>query len=271
MPCNKPFIFSHWLLALLLLPIASLAHAQGDWDFAASVYGWFPDISGQTAFGPQGGSTDFTVEVGDVLDNLQFTLQGSFDARRDHFGLFADVIYMDLGNTESVSAGGTIGNANLPVDISADLRFDMKSWIWTAAGYVRLIDEPARAFDMHAGFRFADIKQTLGWSLSGEVGDFPLPGRDGESTVDADYWDFVVGLRGRFSFGGGDAWFIPYYVDIGTGESDFTWQAMVGLGYEFGWGDVFAAWRYLDYDLPSGKPAADLNFSGPAVAITFRW
>jgi hypothetical protein len=46
---------------------------------------------------------------------------------------------------------------------------------------------------------------------------------------------------------------------------------MVGLGYSFGWGDVDAAWRYLDYHLRSEGPIKDLNFNGPAVGVHFRW
>jgi hypothetical protein len=47
---------------------------------------------------------------------------------------------------------------------------------------------------------------------------------------------------------------VPYYLDVGTGESDFTWQAMTGLGYSWKSVDVNAAWRYLDYDVGDSKP-----------------
>ena len=36
-------------------------------------------------------------------------------------------------------------------------------------------------------------------------------------------------------------------------------------------GDVAAIWRHLDYDVPSGGPIADMDFSGPAVGVVFRW
>ena len=62
-----------------------------------------------------------------------------------------------------------------------------------------------------------------------------------------------------------------YYFDIGTGDSDLTWQAELGLTYSFGWGDIGVAWRYLEYDLESDGPIVDLNFNGPAVGAIFRW
>jgi len=72
-------------------------------------------------------------------------------------------------------------------------------------------------------------------------------------------------------FGEGQHWFVPYYVDIGTGESSLTWQAMAGVGYAFGWGSVIGAWRHIDYDMESGKSIESLSFDGPGVAVAFRW
>ena len=64
---------------------------------------------------------------------------------------------------------------------------------------------------------------------------------------------------------------MPYYFDIGTGDSDLTWQAELALTYTFGWGDIGVAWRYLDYDLKSDSPIRDINFNGPALGAMFRW
>ena len=69
------------LLSAVLLPAAAPADEDDSWAFGASINGWFPDISGTTQF-PNGGSGDFTVGIGDILDNLEFVFQGSFDARK---------------------------------------------------------------------------------------------------------------------------------------------------------------------------------------------
>jgi hypothetical protein len=58
---------------------------------------------------------------------------------------------------------------------------------------------------------------------------------------------------------------------MGTGESQFTWQAVLGLGYDFGWGSVGAAWRYLDYNFKSSSAVSSMSMSGPAVGISFRF
>jgi opacity protein-like surface antigen len=61
------------------------------------------------------------------------------------------------------------------------------------------------------------------------------------------------------------------FSDIGTGDSDFTWQAMAGLGYQFNWGDVVLTYRYLDYDLGSASSVTDPKFSGVMLGASFSW
>lgn len=161
------------IVTALLSPATVVADSDNSWDFGLSIYGWLPDISGTTRFSPSGEGQDFTVEIGDILDNLQFTLQGSFDARKDNWGLFTDAIYLDLGNTDSVIREGTIGDTNLPVDVTADVGFDMKSLIWTTAAYYRLVNEQDRNFDLLVGVRYADVEQSMRWALSGNIGQIP--------------------------------------------------------------------------------------------------
>ncbi|MBK6396605.1 MAG: hypothetical protein IPF73_19570, partial [Betaproteobacteria bacterium] len=48
----------------------------------------------------------------------------------------------------------------------------------------------------------------------------------------------IIGVKGRYAFGADRRWFAPYYLDVRTGDSDLTWQAMGGLGYRFSWGDI---------------------------------
>jgi hypothetical protein len=45
--------------------------------------------------------------------------------------VFTDAIYLDLGNTKSASRDFTIGNVEVPAGTTADLRLDLKGWVWT--------------------------------------------------------------------------------------------------------------------------------------------
>ena len=66
-------------------------------------------------------------------------------------------------------------------------------------------------------------------------------------------------------------WFIPYYVDMGTGDSTFTWQGMGGIGYKFGNVGVVAAYRYLYWKFDDNKVLDKLDFSGPMIGMVFRF
>jgi len=271
-------IFSLPLVVLLMALLASTgalaqqpASETDSWQFGVSIYGWFPDVAGETAFTQPGGSNEFKIDIDDILDNLKFTLMGTFDMRKGRWGIFTDVIYMDVGGSQTGTREATIGGIQLPVNASANVDLDLKSWIWTLTGYYRALDQPGMTLDILAGARYLDVEQKVNWNVTGNFGSIPIPDRTGAAEAGLTNWDAIIGLKGRFAFGAQNAWFVPYYLDVGAGDSDLTWQGIAGLGYVFRWCEVVAAWRYLYYDLPSDKAIKDMNFSGPAVGVTFRW
>ena len=69
-------------------------------------------------------------------------------------------------------------------------------------------------------------------------------------------------------FGDGK-WFMPYYADIGTGSNQWTWQALLGVGYRFGWGELSLVVRSLSYYFDDDK--LDLRMTGPALGATFNF
>ena len=115
------------------------------------------------------------------------------------------------------------------------------------------------------------MQPTLNYNFSTDVGPFVGPNRIGSRSVTGRDWDAIVGVKGRVGFGANREWFIPYYVDIGTGQSQFTWQGALGIGYVFSWGEVVATWRYLDYNTKSGDKLNDLTINGPLLGVAFSW
>ena len=260
-----------------LLGIAGLAasplHAQeisDDWQFGATIYGWLPDIGGHTEL-PLGGGGSIGVDVGTILDHLKMTAMGSFEIQKGHWGAFTDIIYLDVGDSNSRTRNLSIGGVPIPASVTAAADFDLKSTIWTLAGSYRVVGTGEASFDVLAGARLAHMEQDLKWSFTGDFGPITPPPRTGSRDASVDQWDAIVGGKGRITFGTDRRWAVPYYFDIGTGDSDLTWQAELALTYAFGWGDLGVAWRYLDYDLKSDGPIVDLNFNGPAVGAIFRW
>lgn len=259
---------------LATIPTKALADdARDDWQWGLTVYAWLPSMTGDTSFpsSPGGGGSSIDVSGSDILDALNFTFMGMLDVRKGLWGLATDVNYLDLGGSKSHTRALNIGGNELPASVTAKANLDVTGWVWSTVGTYRVVDQPGHSFDVLAGARLLDLSQTLKWHLDGDISSLPLPGREGHSEVSDSLWDGLVGVRGRLTFGAEHSWFAPYYLDIGTGSSDLTLQAMAGVGYAFHWGEVTGGWRYLDYDLGSGSPIQSLTLSGPAIGATFRF
>jgi hypothetical protein len=192
---------------------------------------------------------------------------GQIEARKGRWGIWSDLVYSDVGGSKNGSSDFTVGGN--PVNSSANLTLDVKSTVWSLAGIYNLTSTAENTTDLLAGARMLNMKQTLGWSLTNNVPQ--LPGRNGEASVDGTNWDGIVGLKGRFYFGEGRKWFLPYYADVGTGQSKLTWQVNAGVGYTFNWGSVIATWRYLDYEFKSGDALQKMSMSGALIGAAFQF
>jgi len=261
--------------ALLPMSVAAQTTQSGwgaeKWQFTATLYGWVPAIDQTVNFPGDRGSTDIHVSMSDVLSALKMTFQGSFDAHNGRWGIFNDLFYADLGGAKSRTRDFSVGNIGLPASTETDLSLDIKTLIWTVAGEYRVGSDPAWTLDLLAGARMAQMKPTLGYSITGDLGSILILDREGSKQVDESVWDGIVGVKGRYTFGEGRKWYAPFYVDVGTGQSQLTWQIAGGIGYSYDWGSVFAMWRYLDYNFKSGKKLDDFSLNGPMVGVAFQW
>jgi hypothetical protein len=242
----------------------------GAWQFTATIYGWVPTIDGRVNFPGDIGSSDIHASMGDVISHLKMTFQGSLDVNNGRWGIFNDIVYVDVGGVESQTKNFLIGSVGIPATATADLSLDLKSLIWTVAGEYRVASDRAWTVDLLGGVRMMRMKPTLDYSITGDLGSV-ITGREGSKQVDETVWDGIVGVKGRYAFGDGGKWFVPFYLDVGTGQSQLTWQVSGGIGYAYDWGSVFATWRYLDYRFKSGTALDNLSMSGPMLAVALQW
>ena len=262
-------------IVAIALPLAAQAQTANDpWKMSASIYMWLPSLGGTTEFARPGGGTagpSIDVDSSKIIESLKMTFMGNIEGRKGAYGFFSDVAYVNLGNSKTNSRDFTLGHSGLPVDLNADLSLDLKATAWTTAGTYALVSKPEYALDLLAGARMLNIKPTLGWTFTGNIGATPIPGRTGTNVIEKTNWDAVIGVKGRANIGNDRKWFVPYYLDLGAGNSELTWQTSAGLGYQFGWGSMTASWRYLDYQFKSDSAVRSLTLNGPALAATWQW
>lgn len=261
------------LLALLGPGAAAPAFAQagGDaWRFQVTPYVWLPNIDGTLRFDiPPGAGGNPSVGVGpnDYLENLDFALFLSGEARKGRWAVLADLIYLDFsgekGAVKSVTGPGGI----VEIPVNAGTRTGLKGLVWELAAAYTVSRSDAATLEVLGGLRYAGLEASVDWQLAGPTG---LLSQAGSFTQDVDLLDAIVGVRGRAKLGGG-AWFVPWYLDAGAGSSSLTWQGMTGIGYAFKWGDALLVYRHLYYDQKGDKLIQEMRFSGPALGASFRF
>lgn len=245
---------------LMAVSTAALAaeEAAADWQYAVQIYGWLPGISGNLNV-PADSGTSIDVDAETIIDSLQMTFMGSFEARKGPWSGFTDVIYLDLAGDKSKSVSVPDGTTRTLFD--ADL--ELSGWVWTLGGAYTTWRNRESHLELLAGARLLALDVDLELTGGG-------PGQRNRSFSDStDIWNVIVGAKGRVALN--DRWFAPYYIDVGTGDSDLTWQAAAGIGYGFDWGEVSLMYRYLDYDQGDDGLVKDLAFGGPKLGVTFRF
>jgi hypothetical protein len=236
------YIWVTWILILVFFSIgaasAEESAAEQAWEFNAKLYFWGASIGGKSTSG-----SDVDIEIDDILDSLEFAVMGVAAVRKGKWSLNADVIYLDMAGSSNVAPG---------VRASVDL----SGWVVTPFAGYNLIDSERLVLDILVGPRYLYLKADLKAGAA--------------RAKDSGYnWDGVIGVRGDVNLT--EKWFLPYHLDVGTGDSQVTWQAFGGIGYRFEWFDAAAAYRYLRWDFDDNKTFDDLYFHGPFVGIRFSF
>ena len=241
---------------------------DGKWHFIITPYLWLPDINGTlnyTNAAGTGGTISTEAKPNNYLQSLDFAAMFAAEARKDRWLAFSDYMYLHFGGHDAVvkSVTGPLGIVQVPVNVGGAA--SVISNVWTIAGGYNLVHAPAASLDLFGGARLLNLRSSVSWDFAGPLGVFAKSGNASQNTND---WDGVVGVKGEVRFGE-SKWFMPYYADVGTGSNNWTWQALLGVGYRMGWGDVVLTVRTLSYDFNNDR--LDLRFTGPAIGASFRF
>lgn len=247
---------------------------DGQWHFSVTPYLWMPTIYTSASFtGPFGiaGGVDASMHStpNDYLHDLSFAFMIAGEARKGEWSLFTDYLYLKFKAQDSSvrRVEGPRGVFAPVVDLGSTS--DLKSDLWTLAGGYTAWRRGTSHLDLFAGTRYLYMNESLDWSVSGVAG--LLPGRQGRISTSVNKWDVIAGVRGEIGLSDDGRLFMPYYLDVGTGSNNNTWQAMVALGYRYGWGDVALTLRNLSYDFSHKADSIDARFTGLALGATFHF
>ena len=214
-------------LTLTIVALLSVGMVEAQtverWEWSITPYLWATDISEDlildgTIVG--GGDTEFN----DLVDKLDTSLQLHFEGIKNRWGMFADLNYVELSDTET----GEQGLARFEVDIEE------------AVYEVGAIYRPGAAsgrFDLLFGGRVLAIDERYQLSLAGLE---PL-----RTSVDDSYLDALIGAR--FHIPISNRWMMSLRGDVSAGDTDYIWTAQGLIGWRFGsrrQSSVFVGYRY---------------------------
>lgn len=245
------------------------ADAGTQWQFAVGPYLWLPSVSGTLRFSLPGGGADASSGPYNYLQNLRFALMLQGEARKGEWSIFADGIYLNFGRHEaSVNAtNGVLGTRETQQDVQTSFAGTLiqlgasRTLVWREWGYL----------DAVAGMRYLGVKGTLDVGIAATVGSGPGARSDFHVGQMQNLFNGFAGVRGRATITRDGAWYIPFYLDVGTGTSKFTWQALTGVAYATRRVDFGLLYRYLAFYGSGDQLVQTLRFNGPSVNVTFKF
>ncbi len=238
---------------------AAKEEAHGDdWEFEVAVYGWGAEIDAETHAGDT-----IEIDLHDILDDLEFTFMSEIGARKDKWSLRTDLIFLDIEDDEQGSKTVPVGPFGFAVGTDADV--ELKAWIVTPAIGYTVIDAEKFRLDVLAGARYFWLEGIIEVKITDIFGSRKIRVSDSGNT-----WDGIVGARGNVNLT--DKWYLFYYLDIGTGDSESTWQTLGSFAYRSGKFDAFLGYRYLDWkwdDDDNNDVFKEVTIKGPYAGVKF--
>lgn len=256
----KGCVFGIFVLAATLLisqPAMAVEPLSQDWQFEMDLNLWAPAIKGESATG-----ADIDITLNDIIDNLDFTYMTTLRAKKGKWDFLLDVLYMDL---EDTSDSNLIQSIPLRLDLN---NIELSAWVVTPMVAYNVVHSDRMDLYLLAGARYFWLEGDLKFTKR----EFFKTSKFKE-TSSGHVWDGIVGTRGAINLA--EKWYLPFYFDVGTGDSDLTWQAYSGIGYKFSNFDTTVGYRHLEWDFEDdgtfGAALNDLYITGPMIGIKYRF
>lgn len=236
--------------------------SEADWRYSLGIYAFLPvSTSGTSTVG--GRTVPVDLDLGDVLDLLDFAAAGRFEAWKGDFGLIVDANYVSIG-----------GNGPFPLPPGSTFSVNVRQkWLGLMGAY-RVADgtygvnNQRYTFDIQGGARLNSLRQVVNLQTPG-------PGTPPTAGGDENWWEPVIGARGMWRLN--DKWTTIASVDLGGfGAGGNKLQIGANIGFDFQpWDNtsIIFGYRYysMDYSttLASGVMAYDTVQHGPYIGVKF--
>jgi hypothetical protein len=228
---------------------------QDEWEFFLQFNLWAPDITTETTTG-----TDIEISIDEIVENLEFVYMSTFGASKGKWTLLTDVIYLNLDHSDNYTL---VDSPLATLDLT---NLEMTAWIVNPMVVYNILDTDQVTLGLLAGARYFHLK--LETETTQRILATTTESSDSSS---GDAWNGVVGVRGNVYLP--EKWYIHYLFDVGTGDTDLTWQAFAAIAYKFEKVGLSLGYRHLEWQFDEDDAGGDLldkiYISGPMIGIKY--
>jgi hypothetical protein len=237
------------VIAIVLATSPVIAFADNnEWGFSFTPYLWVTGQKGDVATLPPAGPAKLDISFNDVIENLDMSFMGFFEAKKGRFGILAEVFY--IGVSADIDVPG-------PYFSGADYEQDL--WAVSLAGTYQLTQNDQYQIDALFGLRHWDLDNTL---------DLDAGGLAATKVSHRERWDdVIIGLKGQTKLN--EQWFVSGMVNFAVlGDSDKYWDVFGGVNYQYSDDLSFlVGYRHQEVDYDDGDFLFDIEMSGPVVGL----
>jgi hypothetical protein len=233
--------------------LAPVLPPEAGWTFTMAPYFWMAGMDGDIG---QFGLAPIHVDASfsDVMENFDIGAMAVGEARNGKFGVAFDFMYVNLSADVATPFGIVADNVEVTSQTLTAL----------AALEYRVLETDTASVDLMAGGRL--------WWVETDVDPQGGPG-DALYFSDGDTWvDPIIGAKGRVNLS--DQFYLTGWGMVGGFgvSSDFTWDVMAALGYEFTDRiSMVGGYRALGVDYSDDGFLFDVVQHGPILGAVFRF
>lgn len=239
--------------AVSTAPEPMMATSTDDgWQFTLGLYAWTAGLDG--TIGAAGFTSDVDISFSDILDTLDMTAMGMFEARKGPWMFQLEGLYLrnSLSQSAITPAGATV-NAGL---VAKTTRLE------PVIGY-RVVDTAATQLDLLAGAVYYDISNKI--TVIAPAGSRAVKSED-------NWLDPMVGFRVHQHFN--ERWSGLLRAEVGGFgvNADVAWQVFGMVGYDFNdRTTAFIGYRHAAVDYRNGGFTYDVSNSGPLLGLAISF
>jgi len=269
-------IFKRFLGLISLVLLANAAYAEtstnpmptvnDSWRFSATISAWAPESLTTNTIRDRSVSSTSSIDqnINAAGPMAMFTLE----AHKGNWGVMGDLVYW-----QSLASGGASKYVR-----AADGTFyggynaAVTQTMFTGAATYTALNNSSIYLDALLGARYISSTSTLSDATQFDRNGNVIAARAGNPSRVNQTTDPILGFKGRARIMD-SSWFVPFYADAGKGpgSNNGTWQASLGVGDAFSWGEVALVYRAMGFHLKDNAGSSNWTNAGPQLSATINF